>query len=144
MAWQSTDGKSCDSYREETGFPKLGIRRRKGRCRSVRLCSGIAVPGRTSLLPLVVCAVLTESCANRPVPRQVSSASFFRVDYEKWSCQQLAEEADLLDDARTTAAENPFENSTDTTAHIAKALDLVRSTGAKKRCEISGPPEGTP
>ena len=50
-----------------------------------------------------ILAVFAQGCATRPGVKSVSSDSFFRVDYQSWSCQQLAEETSLLKDALEVA-----------------------------------------
>ena len=45
---------------------------------------------------------LLQGCTKRPESYPMTA---FRVDYHHWSCQQLADEADLLKDALAVASE---------------------------------------
>ena len=87
------------------------------------------------LCTVMFLALLAQGCANRPGPKSVSSASFFRVDYQGWSCQQLAEEADLLKDALEVANEHPSDaHSTETVPHLRRAMESVRTASNLKGC----------
>ena len=65
------------------------------------------------------------SPANTPKPLPLSS---FSAKYQTWGCDQLAEEADLLDDALAVAADG------ERVAHIKRAKDAVRKQSALKGC----------
>jgi len=81
-------------------------------------------------------ALLAQGCATRPEPKAVSLASFFDVDYQTWTCQQLADEANLLSDALAVATEHePNAHATERVALIKRASQAVRAASTLKRCK---------
>jgi hypothetical protein len=86
-------------------------------------------------------ALLASGCANKPAPKSVASDAFFPVHYQGWSCQQLAEEADMLEDALAVSSENPAQaHSTDAIARQQRAIELVRNASNLKGCKIEQRP----
>ena len=69
------------------------------------------------------------SPANTPKPLPLSS---FSAKYQTWGCDQLAEEADLLDDALAVATDG------ERVAHIKRASDAVHKQSALKGCKREG------
>jgi hypothetical protein len=69
------------------------------------------------------------SPANTPKPLPLSS---FSAKYQTWGCDQLAEEADLLDDALAVATDGK------TVAHIKRSNDAVREQSTLKGCKLGG------
>jgi hypothetical protein len=63
--------------------------------------------------------------ASAPKPLPLSS---FSAKYQTWGCDQLAEEADLLDDALAVAADR------ERIAHITRAKGAVNKQSALKGC----------
>ena len=56
-----------------------------------------------------------------------------RSDYRSWNCQQLADEADLLQDALAVASEQRAE---DKVAHLTAETAKVRQTRTSKKCSV--------
>ena len=79
-------------------------------------------------------AVAAQGCASTPAntPKPIPLSSF-RVEYQTWSCQQLAEEADLLSDALDVATEQTSPDN-ERVAHIKRAKDAVRKESTLKGC----------
>jgi hypothetical protein len=74
-------------------------------------------------------ALAAQGCAgpaNTPKPIPLSS---FSAKYQSWGCDQLAEEAGLLDDALAVADDR------ERVAHIKRASDAVRKQAALKGCK---------
>jgi len=89
---------------------------------------------RLSIVGLI--ALVAQGCATRPEPKAVSLASFFDVDYQTWTCQQLADEASLLSDALAVATEHePNAHATERVAFIKRASQGVRDASTLKRCK---------
>jgi hypothetical protein len=77
-------------------------------------------------------ALAAQGCAspaNTPKPLPLSS---FSAKYQTWGCDQLAEEAGLLDDALAVASD------AERVAHIKRASDAVRKQSALKGCKPGG------
>lgn len=77
-------------------------------------------------------ALAAQGCAspaNTPKPLPLSS---FSAKYQTWGCDQLAEEADLLDDALAVATDS------ERVAHIKRANDAVRKQSNLKGCKLGG------
>jgi hypothetical protein len=55
----------------------------------------------------------------------------FRVDYQRWNCQQLADEADLLKDALAVASE---QRAGDKVAHLKAETEAVHKERTLKKC----------
>ena len=76
-------------------------------------------------------ALAAQGCAsgtaNTPKPLPLSS---FSAKYQTWGCDQLAEEAGLLDDALAVATDG------ERVAHIKRAKDAVRKQSALKGCKL--------
>jgi hypothetical protein len=73
-------------------------------------------------------ALITQGCTKKPENYPMAA---FRVDYRTWSCQQLADEADLLHDARAVASE---QRSDEKVAHLRAETDAVRRARTLKKC----------
>jgi len=74
-------------------------------------------------------ALAAQGCAspaNAPKPLPLSS---FNTKYQNWGCDQLAEEAGLLDEALAVAADR------ERVAHIKRASEAVRKQSALKGCK---------
>jgi hypothetical protein len=69
------------------------------------------------------------SPANTPKPLPLSS---FSAKYQTWGCDQLVEEAGLLDDALAVATDD------ERVAHIKGANDAVRKQSTLKGCNLGG------
>ena len=60
---------------------------------------------------VALCAVIAQGCTKKPESYSLTSKpgyypmASFRNDYQSWNCQQLADEADLLQDALAVASE---------------------------------------
>ena len=77
-------------------------------------------------------ALAAQGCAgpaNTPKPLPLSS---FSAKYQNWGCDQLAEEADLLDDALAVASD------AERVAHIKREKDAVHKQSALKGCKLGG------
>lgn len=85
---------------------------------------------------LVLLASTALGCAKKPPPKSIALASFYRVDYSALSCQQLAEEAALLDDALAVASDQPgSEQPNERVLQIRRATEKVHKTLAAKGCK---------
>jgi hypothetical protein len=83
-----------------------------------------------SIVALLV--LLLQSCTKKPESLPLAS---FRVDYQTWTCLQLAKEADLLADALAVASERQRnERGDDTVAHIEAAVEAVHKASKSKSC----------
>ena len=56
--------------------------------------------------------LIAQGCTTRPESYPMTA---FRMDYQHWNCQQLADEADLLKDALAVASE---QRAGDKVAHL--------------------------
>jgi hypothetical protein len=77
-------------------------------------------------------ALAAQGCAgpaSAPKPLPLSS---FSAKYQSWGCDQLAEEAGLLDDALAVAADG------ERVAHIKRASAAVRKQADLKGCKLEG------
>ena len=89
-----------------------------------------------SLHIVVVLTLAVQGCAKRPEPKHISSASFFRVDYQTLTCEQLAEEADLLSDGLGVASEHKSDARTiETIPHLKHASEAVHTASTLKGCK---------
>ena len=84
------------------------------------MCRCLAVVG---LLALIV-----QGCTKRPESYPMTA---FRVDYQHWNCQQLADEADLLKDALAVASE---QRAGDKVAHLKAETEAVHKERTLKKC----------
>lgn len=75
------------------------------------------------------CAGVCQRHREHPKPLPLSS---FSAKYQTWGCDQLAEEAGLLDDALAVATDG------ERVAHIKRAKDAVRKQSALKGCKLEG------
>jgi len=55
------------------------------------------------------------------------------MDYQRWNCQQLADEADLLKDALAVASE---QRAGDKVAHLKTETDAVHKARTLKKCSV--------
>ena len=62
---------------------------------------------------------------------RILSDDSFRVDYQRWNCQQLADEADLLKDALAVASE---QRAGDKVAHLKAETEAVHKERTLKKC----------
>lgn len=82
-------------------------------------------------------ALIAQGCTKRPESYPLTSApgyypmSAFRVDYQAWNCQQLADEADLLKDALAVASE---QRAGDKVAHLKAETEAVHKARTLKNC----------
>jgi hypothetical protein len=82
-------------------------------------------------------AVIAQGCTKKPESYALASKpgnyplTAFRSDYRTWNCQQLAEEADLLNDALAVASE---QRAGETAAHLKSETEAVHKARALKRC----------
>jgi hypothetical protein len=83
-------------------------------------------------------ALAAQGCSSRPAntPKPIPLSSF-RVEYQTWSCQKLAEEADLLSDALAVADEQETPDS-ERVAHIKRERDAVQKQSTLKGCKLGG------
>ena len=73
-------------------------------------------------------ALIAQGCTKRPESYPMTA---FRVDYHHWSCQQLADEADLLKDALAVASE---QRAGDKVAHLKAETEAVHKERTLKKC----------
>jgi hypothetical protein len=73
-------------------------------------------------------ALIAQGCTKKPESIPLAS---FRVDYPSWNCRQLADEADLLNDALAVASE---QRAYDTVAHLKAATEAVHKASTLKKC----------
>jgi hypothetical protein len=76
-------------------------------------------------------ALTAPGCASSPTNTPLPLSSF-SAKYQTWGCDQLAEEADLLDDALAVATDGK------TVAHIKRSNDAVREQSTLKGCKLGG------
>jgi hypothetical protein len=77
-------------------------------------------------------ALIAQGCTKRPEGMPLTA---FRVDYQTWTCQQLAQEADLLSDAHVVASERQRSARTDATVeHLKAATEAVHKASTLKKC----------
>ena len=85
---------------------------------------------------LALLALVAQGCSSKPGPKPISLASFFKTDYQSWNCQQLADEADLLNDALAVATDHePDAHTRERVAHIKRASQAVRDAATIKGCK---------
>jgi hypothetical protein len=73
-------------------------------------------------------ALIAQGCTKRPETYPMTA---FRVDYQHWNCQQLADEADLLKDALAVASE---QRTGDKVAHLKAETEAVHKQRTLKKC----------
>ena len=89
------------------------------------------------LAVVVLLALIAQGCTKRLESYPLTSApghypmSAFRVDYQSWNCQQLADEADLLKDALAVASE---QRAGDKVAHLKAETEAVHQARTLKNC----------
>jgi hypothetical protein len=77
-------------------------------------------------------ALIAQGCTKKPEGIPLAA---FRVDYQTWTCGQLAEEADLLSDALAVASEQQRGARTDETVeHIKARAEAVHKASTLKKC----------
>jgi hypothetical protein len=84
------------------------------------MCRCLAVVG--------LLALIAQGCTKRPESYPMTA---FRVDYQHWNCQQLADEADLLKDALAVASE---QRAGDKVAHLKAETEAVHKERTLKKC----------
>jgi hypothetical protein len=85
-----------------------------------------------TLAIVALLTLLAPGCTKKPNSVPLSS---FRVDYQTWTCRQLADEADLLRDALAVALEQQQNARTDeTVAHIKSEAKAVQAASTLKKC----------
>jgi hypothetical protein len=85
---------------------------------------------------MVVLALAMQGCAKRPEPRYIKSAAFFHVNYETWTCEQLAQEADLLSDGLVVAGESADPQTRETVSNMRISRESVRKAMTSKGCKM--------
>jgi hypothetical protein len=89
------------------------------------------------LAMVALLALIAQGCTKKPESYALTSKpgnyalTAFRSDYQTWNCQQLADEADLLNDALAVASEQRAGN---TTAHLKAEAKAVQTARALKKC----------
>lgn len=78
-------------------------------------------------------ALAAQGCGPASAPKPVPLSSF-RVEYRSWSCEQLAEEADMLNDSLMVAAEQGSSDR-ERVVHIERAMNAARKESASKGCK---------
>jgi hypothetical protein len=73
-------------------------------------------------------ALIAQGCTKKPESYPMTA---FRVDYQTWNCQQLAEEAGLLKDALAVASE---QHAGDIAAHLKAETEAVHKARTLKKC----------
>jgi hypothetical protein len=73
-------------------------------------------------------ALIAQGCTKKPESYPMTA---FRVDYQHWNCQQLADEADLLKDALAVASE---QRAGDKVAHLQAETEAVHKARTLKKC----------
>jgi hypothetical protein len=74
--------------------------------------------------------LIAQGCIKKPESYPLTA---FRVGYQTWNCQQLAEEADLLKDALAVASE---QRANDTAAHLKAETQAVHKARTLKKCSV--------
>ena len=88
-------------------------------------------------LAMVGLLVLMQGCTKKPESYSLTSGpgyypmASFRSDYRSWNCQQLADEADLLNDAIAVASE---QRAGDKVAHLKAETEAVHEARTLKKC----------
>jgi hypothetical protein len=80
------------------------------------------------LIVVGLSALIAQGCTKRPESYPMTA---FRVDYQYWNCQQLADEADLLKDALAVASE---QRAGDKVAHLKAETEAVHKERTLKKC----------
>jgi hypothetical protein len=75
-------------------------------------------------------ALIAQGCTKRQESYPMTA---FRMDYQHWNCQQLADEADLLKDALAVASE---QRAGDRVAHLKTETDAVHKARTLKKCSV--------
>jgi hypothetical protein len=81
-------------------------------------------------------SLLAHGCNKKPVSysyRDSYPLSSLRADYRTWNCQQLASEADLIQDALAVASE---QHSEDALAHLNAETQAVKQARTLKKCNV--------
>ena len=88
---------------------------------------------------VALCVVIAQGCTKKPESYSLTSKpgyypmASFRNDYQSWNCQQLADEADLLEDALAVASE---QRAKDKVAHLTAETAKVRQARTLKKCSV--------
>jgi hypothetical protein len=77
-------------------------------------------------------ALAAQGCAGPPNTPKPLPLSSFSAKYQTWGCDQLAEEAGLLDDALAVASD------AERVAHIKREMNAVRKQANLKGCKLAG------
>ena len=80
------------------------------------------------LIVVGLLALIAQGCTKRPESYPMTA---FRVDYQNWNCQQLADEADLLKDALAVASE---QRAGDKVAHLKAETEAVHKARTLRKC----------
>jgi hypothetical protein len=80
------------------------------------------------LIVVGLLALMAQGCTKRPESYPMTA---FRMDYQHWTCQQLADEADLLNDALAVASE---QRAGDKVAHLKAETEAVHKARTFKKC----------
>ena len=112
------------SQRVSCGFHRLALF-----LAAIPLLAGIAMVG--------LLALIAQGCTKKPESYSLTSGpgyypmASFRSDYRNWNCQQLADEADLLNDAIAVASE---QRAGDKVAHLKAETEAVHEARTLKKC----------
>jgi len=93
------------------------------------MCRCLAVVG--------LLALIAQGCTKKPESYPLTSMpgyspmTAFRMDYQSWDCQQLADEADLLKDALAVASE---QREGEKVAHLKAETEAVHKARTLKKC----------
>jgi hypothetical protein len=88
---------------------------------------------------VALCAVIAQGCTKKLESYSLTSKPGYypmaslRSDYRSWNFQQLADEADLLQDALAVASEQRAE---DKVAHLTAETAQVRQARTLKKCSV--------
>ena len=88
---------------------------------------------------VALCAVIAQGCTKKLESYPLTSTPGYypmaslRSDYRSWNCQQLADEADLLQDALAVASE---QRAQDKVAHLTAETSKVRQARTSKKCSV--------
>jgi hypothetical protein len=88
------------------------------------------INGEMALLLLTVglLALVAGGCTKKPESYPMTA---FRVEYQTWNCDELANEADLLKDALAVASE---QRAGDKVAHLKAETEKVHKARTLKKC----------
>lgn len=83
-------------------------------------------------LAMALLALITHGCAKRPHVYQ-PNLSDLRVDYQRWNCRDLADEADEVKTALEVATE---QRSPELVSHLSAQKMAVQRARVSKKCVV--------